>query len=171
MKQGIQFKDIFQQLLWIVGLIAARSSLAGVYVVPTGSMEPTILPGDHLWVNHAAYDLKIPLVSQPPLWRISEPARGEVIVFQDPKRPEIYLVKRLIGLPGDHVKVSDGWIEINGKWIEHKNSDPIRYRQREKFAQIESEKLGDHPHLVQLAESTLRSGSDPMDAGCLVIKA
>jgi signal peptidase I len=154
MKSFWNLKDLTKQLLWIVAILAARSSLAGVYVVPTGSMEPTILPGDHLWVNHAAYDLKIPFSSES-LVRISEPKRGEVIVFRDPKRPEINLVKRLVGLPGDHIKIRDGWIEINGKWIEHKTLEAMHSRRGRAYARIENESLGERAHQVQRLRESL----------------
>ena len=75
-------------------------------------MEPTIEIGDHLYVNLVAYDLKLPF-SEFRLMPLSEPERGDIIVFHNP-RSDMRMVKRLIGLPGDHIRVHNGFIWING---------------------------------------------------------
>jgi signal peptidase I len=98
----------------IMGLIifGARSSLADWYHVPTGSMKPTIVEGDRVFVNKLAYDLKVPFttvrISQ---W--SDPQPGEIIVFKSPvdrKR----LVKRVIAGPGDTVAMVNNVLIVNG---------------------------------------------------------
>jgi len=75
-------------------------------------MEPTIEIGDHLFVNLVAYDLKLPF-SELRLMSLSEPERGDIIVFHNP-RSDMRMVKRLIGLPGDHIRVHNGFVWING---------------------------------------------------------
>ena len=104
-------------ILCVFGVLAARWSLASQYRVPTGSMEPTIHVGDHIFVNKMAYDLKIPFTEKV-LAKVSDPKRGDIVVFLFPKDPSVVFVKRMIGLPGDHIHIKNGFISVNGKWIE-----------------------------------------------------
>src|SRR5205823_7902682 len=95
---------------WIrpAGMIAAivfplKSAIADWNWVPTGSMKPTILEGDLVFVNKLAYDLKVPFT----LWRIGQwgdPARDDIVVFFSPK-DGTRLVKRLIAGPGDTIEM------------------------------------------------------------------
>ena len=102
-------------LLFIV--FSIRSSLADWNDVPTGSMRPTILEGDRIWVNKLAYDLKVPFTT----WHIAEwsnPQRGDIAVFYSPydgKR----LVKRVVGLPGDTIELRNNVLVINGQPVEY----------------------------------------------------
>lgn len=108
-----QLKRHFSFVVVVLGLFAFRSSLADQYVIPTGSMEPTIHVGDHVLVDKRAYDLKIPFTDHS-LMATGEPRRGDVVVFRDPRDSSINLIKRLVGLPGDRVRVIDGRVEVNG---------------------------------------------------------
>ena len=98
-------KDWGQSLLY-AGIVALfiRTFFFQAYRIPTGSMIPTLKIGDHLISNKVVYKLR-------------EPLRGEVIIFIYPKNPRKTFVKRLIGLPGDKVRINDGKIFINGKQI------------------------------------------------------
>jgi signal peptidase I len=104
----------------VLALVAfsIRSSLADWNDVPTGSMKPTILEGDRVYVNKLAYDLKVPFTTRHILeW--ANPQRGDIAVFYSPydgKR----LVKRVIGLPGDTVQLRNDNLILNGK--------PVSYR-------------------------------------------
>src|SRR5829696_6834967 len=85
----------------LVVLLAARSSLADWNDVPTGSMNPTILEGDRIFVNKLAYDLKVPFTT----WHVAEwsdPRRGDVVVFYSPVDGD-RMVKRVAAVPGDTV--------------------------------------------------------------------
>ena len=98
--------------LTIVLLLAARSSLADHYVVPSGSMEPTLLPGDRVLVDKQAYGFRLPFT----LVKLSQGARvahGDVVVFDSPA-DGTRLIKRVVALPGDVVEVSAGHVTING---------------------------------------------------------
>ncbi len=100
-------------LLVIVLLISSfRSAIADWNDVPTGSMKPTILEGDRIFVNKLAYDLKLPF-TQWHLWTWGQPARGDVVVFLSPKDGD-RLVKRVIGLPGDVLEMQGNKLFING---------------------------------------------------------
>ncbi|HWU42713.1 MAG TPA: signal peptidase I, partial [Bdellovibrio sp.] len=92
-------------------LLAMRWSFADQYRVPTGSMEPTIHVGDHIGTNKMAYDLKIPFTEKS-LIKTGDPQRGDIVVFIWPGDEKTVFVKRLIGLPGDHLQISDGFVTI-----------------------------------------------------------
>jgi signal peptidase I len=106
-------------LILALVLFSIRSSLADWNDVPTGSMKPTILEGDRVFVNKLAYDLKVPFTT----WHLTEwanPKRGDIVVFyspQDGKR----LVKRVVGVPGDLIEMQDEKLIINGDPVEYKS--------------------------------------------------
>ncbi|WP_168196650.1 signal peptidase I [Bdellovibrio sp. ZAP7] len=100
-------------LLSILLLFAVRWSFADQYRVPSESMFPQLHIGDHIAVNKMAYDLKLPFTSQS-LKKISDPQRGDVIVFIWPGDNSSTFVKRLIGLPGDRIHIENGFVTING---------------------------------------------------------
>ncbi len=106
--------------LVIFVVIPFKSSLADWNWVPTGSMNPTILEGDLIFVNKLAYDLRIPLT----FYRIakwSDPKRGDIVVCfspddpNDPDDKEVRLVKRIIAVPGDTVSMTNNILYINGQ--------------------------------------------------------
>jgi signal peptidase I len=103
----------------VVGLFIL-TFLAQNFVIPSGSMEDTLLVGDHLVVDRITL---APPAKWMPLTHYREPKRGDIVVFikpvpdPDPQtgRPEyLFLVKRLIGVPGDHIHLHDGIVYING---------------------------------------------------------
>ena len=102
----------WQIILIVAVMITFRSSVADWNDVPTGSMKPTILAGDRIFVNKVAYDLRVPLTP----WRIarwSDPERGDIIVFISPADRK-RLVKRVIGLPGDVIELRRNKLYVNG---------------------------------------------------------
>jgi len=90
------------------------------YVIPTGSMEPTLHgdpdDGDHVGANKLLYGPRIPFTSTR-LFRIVKPKRWEIVVFRNPQKnsPNKRLVKRIVGLPGERIRIKDGKIWVNGK--------------------------------------------------------
>jgi signal peptidase I len=104
--------------------IVMRSSFVQAYVIPSESMEPTILVGDHILVNKVAYGLRIPdsiaglpvpgLSSGRYLLRLAPIHHGDIIVFESPRERGVDLIKRVIGLPGDRIQVIDGVVWRNG---------------------------------------------------------
>src|SRR5450755_3383604 len=100
-------------IVFIVVLFAAfRSAIADWNDVPTGSMIPTILEGDRIFVNKLAYDLKAPFTTTH-LFTWANPNRGEVVVFFSPS-DGVRLVKRVIAIPGDVVELRDNRLFLNG---------------------------------------------------------
>lgn len=99
-------------LAWILVLFAFRWSFADHYRVPTGSMLPTIQLGDQILTNKMAYDFKLPF-TEVSLTKTGEPKRGDVMVFIYPKDESINFVKRVIGLPGETLKIENNRLYIN----------------------------------------------------------
>ena len=99
-----------------------RSSVVEAFKIPSGSMIPTLYIGDHIFVNKFAYGLKLPfsdLVTDHPVYLINRepPKRSDVIVFIDPKDESRYLIKRVVGVPGDTVEMKEKVLYINQKMI------------------------------------------------------
>src|SRR5580658_6407443 len=110
-------KEIRPLLILAVILFSIRSSLADWNDVPSGSMNPTIIEGDRVYVNKVAYDLKVPFTT----WHLAEwsnPQRGDIVVFFSPY-DGTRLVKRVIGLPGDTVELRKEQLIINGEPVNY----------------------------------------------------
>ncbi len=106
-------KEIRPLLLLALVLFAIRSSLADWNDVPTGSMNPTILEGDRVYVNKLAYDLKVPFTTRH-IAQWSNPQRGDIVVFFSPYDGQ-RLVKRVVGLPGDLLEICNNILILNGQ--------------------------------------------------------
>jgi signal peptidase I len=96
--------------------------------MPAGSMMPTLLVGDHIFVSKYAYGYThYSLPFSPRLFSgrllASEPQRGDVVVFRLPKDDSIDFVKRLVGLPGDRIQMIEGVLQINGQPVKHERID------------------------------------------------
>lgn len=109
-----EYKIVFI-ILFLIGIV--RTMIFEYFYVPSGSMYPTLKIGEHIFVNELAYGLRLPF-SQETLFNFKEPERGDMIVFHS-KSGEV-MVKRVIGLPGDTIRVKDDELFINGKKVEHK---------------------------------------------------
>jgi len=101
----------------IVLALFIRTFVVQAFKIPSGSMEPTLLVGDHILVNKFLYGIKIPFINKT-LIPISEPKRGDVIVFIYPVDRSKDFIKRVIGLPGDEIKIIDHTIYVNGQPFE-----------------------------------------------------
>jgi signal peptidase I len=131
-------------------LFSIRSSLADWNDVPSGSMQPTILVGDRIFVDKVAYDLKVPFTTLH-LAEWSNPRRGDVVVFYSP-HDGTRLVKRVVGLPGDTIELRDEQLVINGKPVSYASlaADPSPQlpRAEQSGNQFAVENLGGHKHVV-----------------------
>jgi signal peptidase I len=99
--------------------LVIRTLLFQPFSIPSGSMKATLLVGDYLFVSQYSYGYsRHSLPFSPPLFsgRIfgAEPERGDVVVFRLPKDDSVDFIKRVIGLPGDRIRMIDGLLHING---------------------------------------------------------
>ena len=110
------------------------ASLAGVLVtgifiiafifqafeIPSSSMETTLLVGDHVFVNRVQFSPKSDWIQ--PIVKYTDIKRGDIVVFlsMDPRTPDMYIVKRIIGIPGDHIHLRDGVVYRNGEKLDEK---------------------------------------------------
>jgi signal peptidase I len=111
-----------------------RSSVIEAFKIPSGSMIPSLLVGDHIFVNKFAYGIKIPfsdLVTDPIyVVKRAPPKRGDIIVFMYPKDESIYYIKRVIGIAGDKVEIRNKNLYINDQTV---NRDPLSPADAEKI--------------------------------------
>ena len=101
-------------LVVLVGVFCIRTFIAEATVIPTGSMEKTILVGDHVFLNKLLYGPRIPYTNLriPPLKHVY---RQDIVAFHYPRNPSVMFVKRVIGVGGDVVKIVNKKIYVNGK--------------------------------------------------------
>jgi signal peptidase I len=111
-------KDVRPMVVMALIIFSIRSSLADWNDVPTGSMKPTILEGDRIFVNKLAYDLKVPFTTRH-LAQWSSPRRGQIVVFYSPHDGE-RLVKRVVGLPGDTLELRHNTLILNGEPVDYR---------------------------------------------------
>lgn len=110
----VEYARSFFPVILIVLLI--RSFLFEPFRIPSDSMMPTLLDGDFIFVNKFSYGLRLPVLNAK-LVSIGEPQRGDVIVFRLPRDPATNYIKRLVGLPGDHIVVRGQNLYINGERV------------------------------------------------------
>ncbi|MDR3490856.1 MAG: signal peptidase I [Gammaproteobacteria bacterium] len=110
----IEYARSFFPILLIVFFL--RSFLFEPFRIPSSSLEPTLLVGDFVLVNKFAYGLRLPVLHNK-IMEIGEPKRGDIFVFRYPPKPSIDFIKRVIGLPGDHLKYIDKVLYVNGEKI------------------------------------------------------
>jgi signal peptidase I len=119
-KPGVSFQQKMwrEVLAWFwVGLIflLINGTIGQARVIPSGSMEDTLLVGDHLIMSRVGYDAGVPFTGvHVPLWR--NPKRQQIIIFKppfDPRQPDY--VKRIVALPGDIIDIRENSVWINGK--------------------------------------------------------
>jgi len=125
-------KSKFREYVEAIGtavLIALfiRAFVFEAFKIPSGSMLPTLSIGDHIFVNKFIYGLRVPL-TKTVFWKMSDPEKGDVIVFIYPVDESKDFIKRVIGTPGDRISISKENISINGKPVEKKLLDVSEYK-------------------------------------------
>jgi signal peptidase I len=132
--------------------LVIRSLLFQPFSIPSGSMRPTLLEGDYLFVTKWAYGYsRHSFPFSPPLFsgRIwgAEPERGDVVVFKFPPNPSIDYIKRVVGLPGDRIQMKNGQLFINGT--------PVT---REKTGEIDNPDITEQNRPIDVYRETLPNG-------------
>ncbi len=111
--------------LWVIlAFLFITGTIVQARVIPSGSMENTLLIGDHLLMSRFGYDAEVPMTNlHVRLWR--NPHRQQIVVFRAPLPGTPDYIKRLIGLPGDNLEIREGVVYINGKALkEPYRADP-----------------------------------------------
>lgn len=158
------WEQISTLLVAVLIALAIRAFVIEPYRIPSGSMFPTLLVGDHLFVNKFIYGIKLPFTDVR-LPGLREPERGDIAVFtvaqrrsqtypadRRPDLPREEFVKRIIGLPGDRINFRGGRVYVNG--------DPVETRPlRETFQDDQGNSLGVSE--VTLGERSFRTLDDP----------
>jgi len=129
----------------IVVVLILRSFIIEPFRIPSGSMEPTLLPGDFILVSKFSYGLRLPVGHQKIL-ALNNPERGDVAVFRYPENPSIAYIKRIVGLPGDQIEYRNRQLYINGEAAELTPSDTPTHNQ---FTQM-FERLGETEYTIQV---------------------
>jgi signal peptidase I len=144
-------------------VLVLRSFIFEPFRIPSDSMMPTLLDGDFIIVNKYAYGLRLPVINEKVI-SIGSPQRGDVVVFRYPLDPSVNYIKRLVGLPGDHVQVRNDRITVNGTPVPFKIVGPYNDGCYVNF-QLAEEKLGQHLHEAMLCPVPLDPTPGPLP-GC-----
>lgn len=152
-------------ILAVLCALFVRHFLITAYKVPTGSMQPSLKPGDFIFASRISYGIQSPISDQ--RWMTSFPDRGDVVVFSYPNQPSVTYVKRVVGLPGDRVQIIKGRVVLN--------EEPLVY---EKLSSTSDERDNPSPDLFDIYREAIGEESwrvifqktpDEKDFGPLVV--
>jgi signal peptidase I len=146
-------RSFFPVLLFV---LIIRSFIFEPFRIPSGSMMPTLLQGDYIFVKKYAYGLRIPVL-ETKILETGSPQRGDVVVFRLPSDPSVNYIKRVVGLPGDRIVYDGHRLTVNGDQVplERDRETP----EHDGMAQF-VEKLGEREHAILIANPgyTMRDG-------------
>jgi signal peptidase I len=135
----------FFPVLFVV--LVLRSFVVEPFQIPSGSMIPTLEVGDFILVNKFSYGLRLPVVGTKVV-DVGEPKRGDVMVFFPPD-DQRYFIKRVIGLPGDEIRVVNNVLYINGTRVPQVPA-ALDYLELEPGFKVVREQLGEDGHLARM---------------------
>ncbi len=113
----MEYARSFFPILLLV--FSVRSFAYEPFRIPSGSLKPTLLIGDFILVNKFDYGIRLPVIHKK-IFSIGEPKRGDIVIFREPPTESRDLIKRVIGVPGDHVSYKNKTLYINGREIQQK---------------------------------------------------
>jgi len=113
----VEYSKSFFPVLLIVFLL--RGFLVEPFRIPSGSMIPSLYIGDFILVNKFAYGMRMPVLNKV-LFEVDKPERGDIAVFKYPRDPSVDYIKRVVGVPGDHIAYYNKVLYVNGNKIEKK---------------------------------------------------
>jgi len=140
-------------------VLILRSFLVEPFQIPSSSMVPTLEVGDYILVNKFNYGLRLPVLKTKIL-SVAEPQRGDVVVFFPPGKG-VYYIKRLIGLPGDHIQYRHKVLTINGERVDQTLLAELPPMQP--TLELASEKLGNVEHLIHKQMGSYNQTADVVD--------
>lgn len=147
-------RSFFPVLLFV---LIIRSFVFEPFRIPSGSMRPTLLEGDYIFVKKYAYGLRLPVIEMEIL-ETGEPERGDVVVFRLPSESSVNYIKRVVGLPGDTIEYVNHRLIVNG--------EPVPLERALDAADVDAampvfrERLGEREHAILIANpgNTAREG-------------
>jgi signal peptidase I len=142
-------RSFFPVLLFV---LVIRSFVFEPFRIPSGSMMPTLLQGDFIFVKKYSYGLRVP-VTESKIIETGAPERGDVVVFRLPQEPSINYIKRVVGLPGDVLTYQRHTLTINGEVVglerhPHSNLGDPRF----------IEQLGERQHEILITDENNNRG-------------
>jgi signal peptidase I len=169
-KQGTWFEGATSLGMAIFVALFIRWAFVEAYVIPSGSMLPSLLIHDHIFVNKIIYGIRVPFMKT---WLVEfkKPEKGEIVVFKWPEDESIFFIKRVIGTPGDKIVYEDGNLFINDKPIE--KTPPTTMEDLDWLSYISVpgdkdnynyffEQLDNHPHSTLLKKSDYHLNTGPI---------
>jgi signal peptidase I len=146
-------RSFFPVLLFV---LVIRSFIFEPFRIPSGSMMPTLLQGDYIFVKKYSYGLRLPVL-ETKILETGEPERGDVVVFRLPEEPSVNYIKRVIGLPGDTVEYLNHRLTVNGQPVSlAADTEPPADDSAPRFI----EDLGEREHAILIAHpgNTVKDG-------------
>jgi signal peptidase I len=143
----VEYARAFFPVILIVLII--RSFLFEPFRIPSESMMPGLIDGDFIFVNKFAYGLRLPVVNSKVL-STGRPQRGDVIVFRLPRDPSVHYIKRLVGLPGDHISVRNNQVSVNNTPFALA-PDGLYLGRRFNGSELKMEQIDNRQHVIMLA--------------------
>jgi signal peptidase I len=153
----------------IILVLVIRSFLFEPFRIPSDSMMPTLYDGDFIFVSKYSYGLRLP-VSNTLLLSTGTPQRGDVIVFRLPPNPKINYIKRLVGLPGDRIRVDENnQLYVNDKLMPQEAGPPYTGPKQNQYnytgVPTAFEQLENKRHRIMFANGQVRSGEWVVPSG------
>jgi signal peptidase I len=161
----------------ILVALLLRAFVFEPFHIPSGSMIPTLLVGDFIFVNKMSYGLRIPFTDPGRVHKLWErpPKRGDVVVFINPQHPDVDYVKRVVGLPGDHIDVRENVLYVNGVEQRRIEVGDYTYKDHSEYtdtdidvvARMYIENLDSHQHPILVRKDPVfqRAGSFVVEEG------
>lgn len=110
-------KNLKYIIIIILNILLIRAFIIEPFRIPSGSMMPTLIPGDFIFVNKFSYGIKIPIINKE-IITVKKPSRGDVIVFKHTNKKKY--IKRVIGIEGDNIKYKNKQLTVNGQLVKNK---------------------------------------------------
>jgi signal peptidase I len=110
-------------LIAVLLALFIRTFVVQAFKIPSGSMKDTLLIGDHILVSKFIYGVKIPF-AQATIIPISNPKRGDIVVFRYPEDLKKDFIKRVVGIGGDMIEIKNKKVYVNKKWV---NADFVKH--------------------------------------------